>query len=101
MSRVHVGRGIGKSSHDLALRIGEELYGLRVDGGLPDLGEDNLSPTTIFKSTPQQRFGDYDPSFSELQQDTWVGGINQEEYHDDTTRHIRLILQALCHAGLR
>lgn len=84
MTRVFVEPGAKAVSHDIALIRGEEKRGLILKGRVQ---EDNLSPSTIFKSAPQQRFGDYDPSFSEIQQDTWVGGVNQEEFHDDSSRY--------------
>ena len=59
---------------------------LKISGGVNGIQEIPQEPSTILKTAGGQKFGDWDPTFSHLEQRTWEGGRAQEDWTDDETR---------------
>ncbi len=83
---IQVGSDLTAPTHDLSLSDGNEKWGLRLDGGMRGIQELPQTPSTMFVTGGGRKWGDYDPSFSHVQQDSWHGGRGQEEYSDDQSR---------------
>ena len=86
MTDVRVGVGEANTTHDVSLSDGNEVWGLKLDGGIQSIQEISQTASTILQRGGAQKWGDYDPTFGHIQQDTWHGGLGQEEFSDDPTR---------------
>ena len=82
-----VGPKIKNPTHDIALRDGREWIGLTLDGGPRALSIDPQIPSTLFTTGGGAEFGNADPSMTNVEQRTWVGGRGQENYSDDESRY--------------
>ena len=75
-----------RATHDISLSDGVETWGGRLDGGPRGIQEVPQTPSTLRVTPGGQKFGDWDPSFSHLEQSTWVGGRGQETFADDPSK---------------
>ena len=85
MTQIRVGPKESNPTHELALGTKEERWGVRLQG-IQSIQETGQTPSTIFKTGGGRKWGDYDPTYSHLQQDTWHGGRGQEDFSDDQSR---------------
>ena len=85
MTQIRVGPKESNPTHELALGTKEERWGVRING-IRSIQETGQTPSTIFKTGGGRKWGDYDPTYSHLQQDTWHGGRGQEDFSDDQSR---------------
>jgi hypothetical protein len=85
-SRIRVGPGI-QSTHDISFNDGVKIYGAFLDGGPKGLIEGASVATSLLANRQGARFGNNDPSFSHVEQRSWVGGRAQESISDDATRY--------------
>jgi len=85
MTQINVGVGVKNPTHDISLS-GKGKWGLRLEGGIRGVQEVSQTASTILQRGGAQKWGDYDPTFGHIQQDTWHGGLGQEEFSDDPTR---------------
>jgi len=86
-AQVNVGVGIKNPTHDISLSDGQEKWGIKLEGGIRGVQEVSQTASTILQRGGAQKWGDYDPTFGHIQQDTWHGGRGQEEFSDDPTRY--------------
>ena len=70
MTDVRVGVGEQNTTHDVSLSDGNETWGLKLDGGIQSVQETSQTASTILQRGGAQKWGDYDPTFGHLQQDT-------------------------------
>jgi len=70
------------STHDISLSNGSEKIGFKTTE-IRDLAQ---TPSTLRITGGGTKFGDWDPTFSHIQQETWEGGRAQETFADDPTR---------------
>ena len=87
MTQINVGVGVKNPTHDVSLSDGQEKWGLKLDGGIRGVQEVSQTASTILQRGGAQKWGDYDPTFGHIQQDTWHGGRGLEEFSDDPTRY--------------
>ena len=85
MTQIRVSPKESNPTHELALGTKEEKWGVRLKG-IQSIQEVGQTPSTIFKTGGGRKWGDYDPTYSHLQQDTWHGGRGQEDFSDDQSR---------------
>lgn len=106
MTHIDASPGPGDKTHDIALELNEDKYGLHVRGGIAGMQEQLATPTTIFKSTSEADFGDFDPEWSQIQQSDWTAGRGHEvaRHNDRHYYHGQYIFTAapnrMCQAPL-
>jgi hypothetical protein len=83
--RIRVGPGI-QSTHDVSFNDGVRIYGLALDGGPKGMQEGSSVASSLLANRQGARFGDNDPTFSHVEQRTWVGGRAQENLSDDPSK---------------
>lgn len=71
---------------DLTLADGVKGFGFKLDRGEQDIQEQPQELSTLQILTGGRRFGTGDPTFSHIEQRTWIGGRANEYYIDDPTR---------------
>ncbi|MBU2249955.1 MAG: hypothetical protein KKD77_24630 [Gammaproteobacteria bacterium] len=66
---------------------GVQTITIQLRDGVRGLRENPSTPSTLGATGGGQKFGDFDPSFSHLEQRTWVGGRGRENWSDDQTMY--------------
>jgi len=84
--RVRV-RPTGDSTHDLSLTDGKRTVGIKLKDGAAGIVESPATPSTVKINTAQGKYGDYDPSFANIEQRDWSGGRGLENFVDDPSRY--------------
>jgi hypothetical protein len=88
MPNISVSPSNPRSTHDISLSDGVLTFGAMLDGGPAGIQELPQTPSTLLINKQGGKFGDYDPSFSHLEQSDWTGGRGQESFVDDPTRFL-------------
>jgi hypothetical protein len=84
-SRIRVAPGI-QSTHDVSFNDSVRIYGAFLDGGPRGLVEGASVASSLLANRQGARFGNNDPTFSHVEQRTWMGGRGQESISDDPSK---------------
>jgi hypothetical protein len=74
-------------SHEISISDGVQTFGLRLDDGVRSIQETPMTASTLLINSQGGKFGDYDPSMSHIQQNSWIGGRGQENFAEDASRY--------------
>jgi len=80
-------RPSGDPTHDLSLSDGKFTFGIKLKDGAAGIVETPATPSTVKINTAQGKYGDYDPSFANIEQRDWSGGRGLENFIDDPSRY--------------
>ena len=80
-------RPTGDATHDLSISDGKHTFGIKLREGAAGIVETPATPTTVRINSAQGKYGDYDPSFANIEQRDWSGGRGLENFIDDPSKY--------------
>ena len=86
MARVKVSPRDPNATHQLSLSDGARTFGIKAAGGPLGVQETPQTPSNIRITGGGQKYGDFDPMMSHLEQRSWEGGRAAEEYWQHETQ---------------
>ena len=86
MSRVKVSPRDPNATHQISLSDGSRTFGIKAAGGPLGIQETPQTPSNIRVTGGGQKYGDFDPMMSHLEQRSWEGGRAAEDYWQHETQ---------------
>ncbi len=76
------------ATHHISLQGAGRIWGVKLKRGARSIVESALTPSNIEKGGGGgKKFGDFDPSFAQIEMRDWSGGRGSESFSDDPTKY--------------
>lgn len=88
MTVYRVGPKEANPTHDVLLISDNSQMALLLENGIRGMQEISQTPSTMLVGGGAKKWGTGDPTFTEIEQASWIGGRGQEFFTDDNTKYL-------------